>query len=449
MKTSSKKLMVLALSVVIAFSAFAGECSANSQVVSNAQKQETVKISLMDLWAKNNTENICTSVRQQLRQFGKSNKNIVVTEEGIGDQTAYYTKLDTLAASDSLPDIFVCKGSELAKFAKSQVVASLDKMLSADKTWKNGYVPSAFDDLTSGGSIYAVPYSMLSTSVVYYNKKMLAKVGYNTFPKTWNNFLTMIQKLKATGVTPIALGNKDQWVAESCILSALGDRFTGTSWFKSILNNKGAKFTDAGFVKALTALQQLGTSGAFNKDMNSIDNTQQETLYFSGKAAMFIEGSWAIGAVASGPNKIAASTGVAILPAVNSEVGKASATSGGSGSGFAVGIKGYQQGKAKQQAIATVLKAISGSDYSKLIAAKGEPVAYKVTNYDKSKVSGLARQYATMASGLTFTPIYDSYLDPAVINVMNAGLQEILIGAVTPKALAANIQSEYEKVYKK
>lgn len=402
---------------------------------------EKIEISFMNLWAEDNTENIAVSVRAAMEKFQQENPNIIIKEEAIGDQSAYYTKLKTLAASNSLPDVFVCKGSELSTFAQNDLVAPLDDILDADTQWKDGYIPSSFEDLSNDGKIYGVPYSMLSTHVIYYNKEILADAGYDKFPTTWDDFITMLDKIKDNGIIPIALGNKEQWVAESCILSALGDRYTGSDWFRGIMDQSGPKFTDPEFVQALAALQELGTSNMFNSDMNSINNDQQKTLYFNGKAAMFMEGSWAVGAVMAGPENIAANTEVAVLPAVNGGKGNAAATSGGSGSGFAVGIKNYD---AKQEAIAAFLKAISGAEYAKSIAELGEPTAFVVEDYDRSNVSELAVKYSEMAAELSFTPIYDSFLDPAVVNVMNSGLQELLIGAVTPETLAQRIQDEFD-----
>ena len=65
-------------------------------------------------------------------------------------------------------------------------------------------------------------------------------------------------------------------------MSCLGDRFTGSDWFKSIMDGSGAKFTDPDFVQALGAMQELGNMGAFNTDMNSLNSDQQKTLYFNG-----------------------------------------------------------------------------------------------------------------------------------------------------------------------
>lgn len=421
----------------------AAPASSAAAPASASQAAEPVTINVMTLWAADNTENIATSIRARLAAFQKENPNIVIKEEAIGDQTAYYTKLKTLAASNDLPDVFVCKGSELSMFAQNEVVAPLDDILNADSTWKDGYIPSSFNDLSSGGKIYGIPYSMLSTHVIYYNSKILADAGYTSFPATWKDFLDLIGKLKAKGITPFALGNKEQWVADSCILSTLGDRFTGSDWFRNIVAKSGASFTDKDFVSALAALQQLSKAGAFNSDMNSIDGDQSKTLYYNGKAAMFTDGSWAIGALtANCPKDIYDVTEVAVLPAVDGGKGNAKAMSGGSGSGLAVGVKGFAE---KKDAIAALLKYVLGEDYSKDIAAKGEPTAFKVSGYDTSKVSPLAIKYSKMAADLEFSPIYDSFLNPAVVDTTNAGLQELLIGTVTPEDLAQRIQDEYKK----
>ncbi|MBW7457025.1 extracellular solute-binding protein, partial [Paenibacillus sepulcri] len=343
MNTKMWKLLKLPLVVALGTTLLAGCGNANQpSSSSNAENgapspettaktptEETVEISFMNLWAKDNTENVATSVREALAKFQEENPGIVIKEEAIGDQNAYYTKLKTLAASNDLPDIFISKGSELAMFAANGAAAPLDEILEADAGWKDGFLPSSFNDLSSGGQTYGIPFSMLATSVVYYNKQILADAGYDTFPATWNEFVDAIGKIKAKGIVPIALGNKEQWVAESCILSALGDRFTGPEWFASINEKTGAKFTDGAFVQSLTAFQSLAQMGAFNSDLNSINNDQQKTIYFNGKAAMFIEGSWAIGAVASAPPEIASNTDVAVLPAVDGGQGNPLATSGG------------------------------------------------------------------------------------------------------------------------
>ncbi len=50
------------------------------------------------------------------------------------------------------------------------------------------------------------------------------KVGIEQFPQNFEEFKQAVATLAENGYTPISLGNKDKWVAQSCIISTLGDR---------------------------------------------------------------------------------------------------------------------------------------------------------------------------------------------------------------------------------
>ena len=51
------------------------------------------------------------------------------------------------------------------------------------------------------GKVYAMGVSTWTNAWVY-NKDLLKKVGYDSIPATWDEFLTMCGKLKAAGITP-------------------------------------------------------------------------------------------------------------------------------------------------------------------------------------------------------------------------------------------------------
>ena len=56
----------------------------------------------------------------------------------------------------------------------------------------------------------------------------------------------------------------------------------------------------------------------------------------------------------------------------------------------------------------------------------------------------VAAKFDAFAEGRPFIPVYDHQLSSGVIDVMQGGLQELLIGRVTPEELAQRIQTEYE-----
>ena len=65
---------------------------------------------------------------------------------------------------------------------------------------------------TIDGKIYSVQQSVLPGGI-WYSKDLFEKAGITETPKTWDEFKTVVQKLKDAGITPIAVGGKDAWPA--------------------------------------------------------------------------------------------------------------------------------------------------------------------------------------------------------------------------------------------
>jgi len=341
-----------------------------------------------------------------LDKFTADNPNIKVTYEGL-DQTAYQTKITALGAADDMPDLFMLKGSWVSNFVDNGWAIDVTADLDADATWKDAYIKGGFDSVTRDGKIYGIPQESMTTSLVYYNSKMWADIGYSEFPTKWSDLQEAAKKFKAKGTTAFVMGNKANWPAESCWLSTLGDRVTGTDWTNSIINKKGAKFTDPDFVSALKTFQDFAKLGAFNVNINSIDDTEQKTVYFKKDAAAIVNGTWFISDMSSAPADVKADTKIALLPSVEGGKGDAKAASGG--------------------------------------PAWFLSLSSKVTD-DKHKVPALYNQYKELMQSVAATPIYDASMESAVIEAMNVGLQELLINKKTPEQLAAEIQKEQDIV---
>jgi len=402
------------------------------------EADEKVELSMMHYLIEENANGETLAMLEGINNFLVSHPNVTLNQEALSIDN-YEQKIKTLSAANEMPDVFLVKGSMVDTFIENEIIAPLNTDLDARSEWKNGFKDGAFGDFTRGTDIYGAPYKLDTTSLIYYNEAIFNEVGITEFPQTWAEFIIAIETIKAAGYTPIALGNKGKWVAESCILSTLGDRFTGSDWFERI-KNKEASFEDDEFVMALDALQGLAEIGAFNEDMNSIDHNQQKTLFYNGDAAMFIEGAWAISSIEmEAPKEISNVTGIAIIPSVEGGKGVQKAVSGGAGWAFQINPK---LTGARREAALDLIEMVTNKDYAKR-AIEGN--AYPATDpgeYDLSKLSPLKLKAEETLDGALYTPIYDIQLSPAVIEVMNSGLQELLSGIITPEELAAKIQKE-------
>src|SRR5439155_19983311 len=56
---------------------------------------------------------------------------------------------------------------------------------------------------------WGVPVNIHRANVLWYNKALFTKAGITAAPTTWDEFFATADKLKAAGITPVALGGKD------------------------------------------------------------------------------------------------------------------------------------------------------------------------------------------------------------------------------------------------
>jgi len=72
--------------------------------------------------------------------------------------------------------------------------------------WKDKYPQGVIDVLSYNGEIWSVPVNIHRSNVLWYNKKVFADNGLKA-PTSFDEFFAAADKLKAAGVTPLALGD--------------------------------------------------------------------------------------------------------------------------------------------------------------------------------------------------------------------------------------------------
>src|ERR1700730_13220142 len=199
--------------------------------------------------------------------------------------------LKTRMLGGDAPDSFqVHAGHELIDtWVRSGYMAPLTDLFKSEG-WTKVMPPGLIQILSYKGDIWSVPVNIHRANVLWYNKKVFAD-AHLTPPATFEDFFKAADALKAKGVVPFALGDKEGWEAghafETVLIAALGaDGYRGlwtgkTAW-------TGAKVTAA-----------LDTF----KRMLSYTNTDHAALTWDGageylagaKGAMMIMGDWANG----------------------------------------------------------------------------------------------------------------------------------------------------------
>ncbi len=194
------------------------------------------------------------------------------------------TKLDTLLASDSQPDVFMTDAVSLKRLIAAGAPLALDDSLAADPGWRDRFPRPLLDLLRSDGRLYAVPIAQTSV-FLYYNTEILRGSGLAA-PRTWEELISAVQVLARKGLIPIAFSNKEGW--EGVLLNQiLAERIGGPEVFAGAVEGRldaaGPELQKAG-----EALSQLARLGAFPAGFQDLTAAQAISLFRQGKAGMLI-----------------------------------------------------------------------------------------------------------------------------------------------------------------
>jgi multiple sugar transport system substrate-binding protein len=142
------------------------------------------------------------------------------------------------------------------------------------------------------GKQYAAP-TVYYAWGMFYRKDLFQKVGIANEPKTWNDFLDDCKKLKAAGITPVAVGGRDAWTLAGWF-DYLDLRLNGNKFHQQLMAGDIA-YTDPRVKKVYTTWKQLLDAGYFIDNSLSYDLDSAQPFLFQGKGAMMLMGTFITG----------------------------------------------------------------------------------------------------------------------------------------------------------
>ncbi|MEG0368983.1 MAG: extracellular solute-binding protein [Hungatella sp.] len=256
---------------------------ANTQTTQKAVTEEPVDPTLGTAkteFANDKLLNLDLSVIQGYEESAKKVTGVDVSIITSPDVAAYRTSIQQSIHDKSAPGMFTWWGGyQLETLVKNGLVEDLTSL------WENYITPAGVssdiaDAFTYDGKIYATPYSILY-NVVLYNKKVFNDVGVKE-PETFDEFMSVCEKIKTSGITPIAFKN-DSWA--------------GFIWFQALiasyepqlyqdLCDGTAKYTDERVVKVMNIWKDMIDKEYFTKPITIQDMEKQ---FANGEVAMMLE----------------------------------------------------------------------------------------------------------------------------------------------------------------
>lgn len=380
-------------------------------------------------------------------QFNNENPDVQVVHEGINDSVTYENKLKTDLATGNVPHIFTMAGiANLLDLAKAGTIMDLTPLIE-DKEWSGGFAPGVFEqfDLTQYGckGIYSMAWTR-NYEPFYYNVALFKKAGIEKTPETWDDFYQVIDKLKAIGVVPWAVGAKNSWRIGH-VHTGIVYKMLGVQAAKDLgLRNK--KYTDPDVVNTFKFIVDLKNKGAFEKGFEGVDYEAEKAMFYTQKAAMTFDGTWRLADIYA--KKLDFEVGAFQMPYFKD---KADLRYNDITYPSQFCLSGKMEGKEKDAAV-KFIKWFYNKDNSQLRFDYASSIPTRAdVKVDGADVPKLTQQILTDVGKNVQVPGHDVFAYDPLPNMLNT-VWDALIGSLvggTPEAACEQIQKEVERQLKK
>lgn len=371
------------------------------------------------------------------KAFEAAHPDIDVVIEYMDDES-FKTKLPTLLQSNLKPDVFFSwGGGAFYEQAKAGVLEDITTEIRGD--WEKSSSSAGIEAFSYEGKTYGAP--LYAAQVVFwYNKKLTAQAGVEPQDiKTWDDFLSGVEKIKKAGITPIVVGGKDKWPLHF-YYGYLATRIAGQEGITALQRGQGAGFMEPAFIRAGEEFKRLVELQPFQKGFMDTPYDKASGLFGDGKGAFHLMGDWDYGVQGSnstsGKGLSDEELGIMSFPAVVGGKGSATDTFGG--------INGFLVTKNARKEAVQWLKFLLNPENQKKSGEIGLwiPVA-------KGADEGIQNPFNQIVSqNLAASNYHQLFLDQALgssvggtVNDMSADLAQ---GVVSPKEAAENLQEALE-----
>ena len=341
-------------------------------------------------------------------------------------------KLQTAVNSGDMPDIFMARGGgKLADIVSAGKVKDLTDLIDDDVKTALGDAP--FSAFTIDGKIYGMPSAVLPGGI-FYSKDLFAQAGISEEPKTLDDLEAAVDKLKAAGIAPIALGAKDAWPAAHWFYF-----FAVRACSQDIVQNLATKpdFTDPCWLEAAENLADFAAIEPFNDGFLTTTAQQGANssagLLANHQAAMELMGAWDVGVIASltPDEKPQPDLGWFPFPEVDGGDGEPGAMMGG--------VDGYSCAVDSPKECEEFLNFVSSKTWQENYATAFQTIPASQDAKGAVTDPSLIPLMEAYGSAPYVSLWLDTALGQNVGNALNTGVVEMLAGQGDPKKLVDSI----------
>jgi len=369
--------------------------------------------------------------KEVVAAYEAANPNVKINLT-ILENEAFKQKIQVAVQAGDPPDIFHSwGGGVMVEYANQGMLRDVTDFVEDTLSKKIGI--GALGVYGYDGTYYGSPYDMGGV-VFWYNEDIFAEVGVEV-PETWDDLLMAVDKIKAAGYVPMALGAGDKWPAHFYWVY-LAMRIGGIDAFNAAYGGNGS-FKDETFVKAGEMLLELADKEPFQTGFLGATYDDQARMVGDGQAAMELMGQWApaVETNNSTSGEGVANLGMFTFPAVAGGAGEVGDVMGG-GNGYVFGKDAPDEALDFLDFFLAKERQIEQVDIEGIIpVVKGAETALEGNSAKLAEAVGQAGYYQLY---------YDQFLPPAVGEVVKDAVAALLAGTATPEEAAAMVDDSWQ-----
>lgn len=220
------------------------------------------------------------AIADTIQRFTEKNPHITIKDYSETSSASYLDWLKTKDAVGEFPDLVEMRDTEV--FADAGKIVELPSDL----------VELFNDPPMVEGKVWNAPMQVNSPQGIIYSKKAYEKAGVTELPKTYDEFIEIQEKLKASGISPIVVGGKDIFHMGFWVNKFLVDQvYANDPDWNSKKTAQEVSFTDANVVQAMTDYKEL-FKNYVDKGWLSTGDNQTASFLVTEKAAQLYSGTW-------------------------------------------------------------------------------------------------------------------------------------------------------------
>ncbi|WP_040155900.1 ABC transporter substrate-binding protein [Mobilicoccus massiliensis] len=265
--------------------------SGSSGAGSDVGAGDASEVQVVTWWAQGSEKAGLEALQKVFQQQHSDTKFVnAALAGGAGSQAKQKLQADLQAGNP--PDTFQAHaGAELTDYIDAAQIQDVSALYD-EFALKDAFPQSLLDRLTVDGKIYSVPSNIHRANVLWANPKVLQEAGIDPArtPKDVDAWIADMEKVKAKGKTPIALGM--DWtqtqLLETILIADLGPEKYNGLW------DGKTDWAGQDVTTALTHFQKIVAMS--NTDRDGLDWEPAMQKVVDGQAAYNVMGDWAVAA---------------------------------------------------------------------------------------------------------------------------------------------------------